>query len=362
MDGDTRVDGGRSGAAAGAPVRVALFGFGRVGRRMAALLARRDGVEIAAVISRSLAGQPARDHVPDVPKGVTIVSDVTRALEDAHPDVVLHATVPVLNEAAGQITEAVRARAHVISTCEELAYPWVVHREAAEALDREARAAGVSVLGTGVNPGFVFDALVLEALSARSHPGAITVSRVTDASGFGPAVRGRLGLGLAPAAFEQRIASGGIAGHLGFRESMDMIAAALGTEVQRFEESIKPLIADRTEDGLTQGTAAGLMQQAIGTCAGGMRFDFRLSLHVRPESLGLEVRDSVSIEDGGATHEIQVRPASPPVETAAAQVVNAIPRILAAEPGLRTRLDVAAPTPWMALPRAVARKGLGPAR
>lgn len=349
--GDARVDGGRSGAAARAPVRVALFGFGRVGRRMAALLARRDGVEIVAVISRSLAGQPARKHVPELQADVAIAPDAPRALADARPDVVLHATVPVLAEALGQITGAVRSRAHVISTCEELAYPWVVHREAAETLDREARTAGVSVLGTGVNPGFVFDALVLEALSARSHPAAVVVSRVTDASGFGPAVRGRLGLGLAPAAFEQRISSGGIAGHIGFRESMDMIAAALGTEVQTFEESITPLIADRAEDDLAQGTAAGLVQQAIGTCAGGLRFDFRLSLHVRPESLGLEVLDSVSIEDGGAAHEIQVRPAAPPVETAAAQVVNAIPGVLTAEPGLHTRLDLRGSVPWITLPR-----------
>ena len=338
----------RSGDPARGPIRVALFGFGRVGRRMAALLARRDGVDVVAVVSRSLAGQPARSHEPGLPEDLVIVSDARRALSEARPDVVLHATVPVLHEALGQITEAVRVRAHVISTCEELAYPWVVHRDAAETLDREARRAGVSVLGTGVNPGFVFDVLVLAALSARSHPAAVAVSRVTDASGFGPAVRGRLGLGLTPAAFEQRIASGGIAGHIGFRESMDMIAAALGTEVQCFEESINPLIADRAEDGIVPGTAAGLVQQATGTCAGGLRFDFRLSLHVRPKSLGLEVLDSVSIEDDGSTHEIQIRPASPPVETAAAQVVNAIPQILAAEPGLRTRLDLGTPTPWIA--------------
>jgi 2,4-diaminopentanoate dehydrogenase len=351
MDAGTRTGDGRSGGSTRGPVRVALYGFGRVGRRMAAVLARRDGVEVVAVISRSLAGQSTHSHVPELPTGVAIAGDAARALADARPEVVLHATVPVLKEAAGQITAAVRARAHVISTCEELAYPWAVHRDIAEALDREARTAGVSVLGTGVNPGFVFDALVLEALSARSHPSVIAVSRVTDASGFGPAVRDRLGLGLAPAAFEQRISSGGIAGHVGFRESMDMIAAAMGTEVQSFEESIKPLIADRAEDGIAPGTAAGLVQQAIGTCAGRLRFDFRLSLHVRPQLLGLEILDSVSIEDGGATHEIQVRPASPPVETAAAQVVNAIPLVLPAEPGLRTRLDLRAPAPWVVLPR-----------
>jgi 4-hydroxy-tetrahydrodipicolinate reductase len=342
------MDARRSGEA-GASVRVALFGFGRVGRRIAALLARRDGVEIVAVISRSLGGRSAREFVPELPAALTVAADASRALAAARPGVVLHATVPSLAEALGQITGAVRARAHVISTCEELSYPWVIHRDAAEALDRAAREAGVGVLGTGVNPGFVFDALVLEALSARSCPTAIVVSRVTDASGFGPAVRERLGLGLTPAAFEGRIASGGIAGHIGFRESMDLLAAAMGTGVRGFEESIKPLIADRREDGIAEGTAAGLVQRAIGTCPGGLRFDFRLSLHVRPAALGLEVLDSIAIEDAGAAHEIQVRPASPPVETAAAQVVNAIPAMLTAPPGLHTRLDLRA-VPWVALP------------
>jgi 4-hydroxy-tetrahydrodipicolinate reductase len=337
------------------PVRVALYGFGRVGRRMAALLARRDGVAVVAVISRSLTGHPARDLVPDLPEGATIVPDARRAFADARPDVVLHATVPTLKEAVAQITEAVRARAHVISTCEELAYPWVAHREIAETLDQEAREAGVSVLGTGVNPGFVFDALVLEALSARSFPSAITVSRVTDALGFGPAVLDRLGLGLTAAAFEQRTSSGGIAGHIGFRESMDLIAAAMGTEVESFTESIKPLIADRPETDIAPRTTAGLVQQAIGVCAGGLRLDFRLSVHIRPQLLGLEIVDSVKIEDAGSTtHEIQVRPAALPVETAAAQVVNSIPGILTAKPGLRTRLDVRGSVPWMALRKATA--------
>lgn len=340
------MDGGES---ARAPVRVALYGFGRVGRRMAAVLARRDGVQVVAVISRSLAGQPARRHVPDLPEVLAVAADAGRALADVRPDVVLHATVPTLNEAAAQITEAIRAGAQVISTCEELAYPWVAHRKAADVLDREAREAGVAVLGAGVNPGFVFDALVLEALSARSFPSEIAVSRVTDASGFGPAVRERLGLGLTAAAFEARIASGGIAGHIGFRESMDMIGAAMGTRVERFDESIRPLIAERAEEGVAQGTAAGLVQQAIGTCGGGLRFDFRLSLHIRPQALGLDVVDQVRIQDGDAAHEIQVRPASPPVETAAAEVVNAIPAVLAAAPGLRTRLDLGGRTPWISL-------------
>ncbi len=336
-----------------AGVRVALYGVGQVGRRVAAILGHRAGVDVVAVISRSLAGQPARAIVPELPAGLVITGDAARTLTEARPDVTLHATAPRLSEVLDQLTLAIEARCHVISSCEELAYPWVVHRSIAETLDRQARRSGVSVLGTGVNPGFVFDALVLEALSSRWSPAAIAVSRVTDASSFGPAVRRRLGLGLGPTEFDTLVAAGEVAGHVGFRESMDLVAAAFGVDVETFEESITPLIADRDGVGVAAGQTAGFTQQAIGTCRGGLRFDFRLFLHLWPQTVGLEVIDSVKIHDGGTTFEIQVRPASLALDTAAAQMVNAIPHILSAEPGLRTRLDMRGPTPWFAFPTNV---------
>lgn len=340
-----------AGAANRVPVRVALFGFGQVGRRAATLLARRAGVEVVSLISRSLAGRPARDVVPDLPEGLVIAADAERAFAETKPHVVLHATAPRLAEVFDQLTLAVRAGCHVISSCEELAYPWVVHRDMAEALDREARRFGVSLLGTGVNPGFVFDALVLEALGPRWNPTAISVSRVTDASSFGPAVRGRLGIGLTPAEFDAMAAAGNVAGHVGFRESMDLIAAAFGASVETFEESIKPLIADRDQAGVTAGLTVGFVQRALGTSGGRLRFDFRLSLNLWPQAVGLEVIDSINVEDGGAAYEVQVRPASLPLETAAAQMVNAIPHIMVAGPGLRTRLDMRGPTPWLSFPK-----------
>ncbi len=334
-------------------VRVALFGFGQLGRRAGTILTRRAGVDVVAVFSRSLAGRPACTVVPDLPAHLTITEDVEKTLAEMRPDVVLHATAPRLLEVLDQLTLAIEARCHVISSCEELAYPWVAHREAAEALDRQARRAGVSVLGTGVNPGFVFDALVLEALSSRWNPTAIAVSRVTDASSFGPAVRGRLGLGLGPAQFDLQVAAGEVAGHIGFRESMDLVAAALGLEVELFEESLSPLIADRDGAGITAGQTAGFAQKATGMCNRGLRFDFRLLLHLWPQAIGLEVIDSVRIDDGDATYELQVRPASIALDTAAGQMVNVIPHVLVGEPGLRTRLDLRGPSPWFGFPAEI---------
>jgi 4-hydroxy-tetrahydrodipicolinate reductase len=335
-------------------IRIALFGFGHVGRRLATILARRAGVEIVAVVSRSRGGQPAHQHVPDLPAHLMIHADAERVLRESRPQVVLHATTPRLPEVLDQLLLAVRTGSHVISSCEELAYPWIVHRAEAETLDQEARRAGVSVLGTGVNPGFVFDALVLDALGSRWAPTAITVSRVSDASAFGDAVRRRLGLGLPPADFDEIAASGSAAaGHVGFRESMDLVAAALGVQLENFVESLKPIVADRDDAGVAAGTTAGFFQLAEGECRGGLRFEFRLSLHLRPASIGLEVIDSVAITDRDRVHEIQVRPASVGLDSAAAQIANAIPHIVTGEPGLRTLLDMRGPVPWVTFPEAV---------
>jgi len=335
-------------------IRVALFGFGQVGRRLAAILARRAGVEIVAIISPSLAGQPARQHVPDLSADLTIAGEAQAALAESRPQVVLHATAPYLAEVLDQLLLGVRMGSHVISSCEELAYPWVVHRAEAETLDREARRAGVSVLGTGVNPGFVFDSLVLDALGSRWAPTAITVTRVSDASAFGPAVRRRLGLGLPPADFEKIAAAGAsAAGHVGFRESMDMVATALGLQIEAFEESMKPIVAAAADAGVEVGTTIGFHQIATGACRGGLPIEFRLTLHLRPASMELEVIDSVAITDRGRVFEIQVRPASVGLDSAAAQIVNAIPHILTAEPGLRTRLDMRGPVPWVTFPEVV---------
>ena len=312
------------------PVRVAIYGFGNVGRQAAALLERRAGVELVAVIGRS--------------------DDAAQVLAHAGPEVVLHATVPSLDQALPQLLLAIRAGCQVVSTCEELAYPWIAHREHAEHLDREARQHGVTVLGTGVNPGYVFDALVLHALAPAWSPARIEVSRVTDASEFGEAVRGRLGLGLAPADFRSMTADGRIAGHVGFRESMDLCAAGMGTRLESFREWFEPIEADRQGEGLTAGLTAGFEQRAAGTTPEGLVFDFRIVVHLWPAAVGIDVADTIRIVDGDRPYELRVRPACPPVRTAAAQLVNALPRLLAADAGLRTLLDLAAPVPWLTWP------------
>ena len=47
----------------------------------------------------------------------------------------------------------------VVSTCEEMAYPWWTQPEASARLDEAGKAGGVACLGTGINPGFVLDLL-----------------------------------------------------------------------------------------------------------------------------------------------------------------------------------------------------------
>jgi 4-hydroxy-tetrahydrodipicolinate reductase len=322
-------------------MRVALYGYGNVGRQAAALLSRRAGVELMAIIGRSAAGEVAQ------PSGLVVEQDAAAALERTRPDLVLHATVPTLVEALPQLLLAVSRGCHVVSTCEELAYPWIAHPTQANQLDTAARQNNVVVIGTGVNPGYVFDALVLAALGPRWTPLRIEVSRVTDASGFGATVRGRLGLGIPLADFRAMTADGRIAGHIGFRESMDLCAAAMGCQVQSFREWFEPIDADREAQDVTHGLTAGFKQSASGQAVEGPAIDFDIVVHLWPEAIGMHVADTVKVLDGERWHELELRPACQPVETAAAKLVNVMPHVLVAEPGLRTSLDLPSTVPWI---------------
>ena len=71
---------------------------------------------------------------------------------------------------------------NVVSSCEELSYPYEKSPVLAARLDRLARENGVAVLGTGVNPGFLMDAWPLFMTGVCAEVKEIKASRVQDAS------------------------------------------------------------------------------------------------------------------------------------------------------------------------------------
>src|SRR5579862_4614586 len=183
-------------------MKVSLYGAGGVGRRVSGILARRADFEVLGPFSRSQRDEALR----------------------CGADVVVIATTSFLDEVASDIRVAVAAGSNVITTAEEAAYPWDEHRVLAETIDTLAKSHGVSVLGGGVNPGFAFDALVLTASGACSEVESITVERVVNLSGFSEAILKRLGIGHPPEEFGAMVQAGDITGHIGFPQSMRVVA------------------------------------------------------------------------------------------------------------------------------------------
>lgn len=204
-------------------MRVSIYDAGQAGTAVAALLRERPGVEVLG------------------PFGV---AEREQALGGG-ADVVVIATTSFLHEIAYDIRVAIEARSHVLTSAEEAAYPWATDPVLAEELDALARTHRVTMLGAGLNPGLAFDALVLTALGATAAVSALRVERVVDLSGFGPSVLRRIGVGHTADAFVAGVAAGTITGHIGFPQSMWLVAARLGIDIETIDRETSPIVAER---------------------------------------------------------------------------------------------------------------------
>ncbi len=302
------------------------YGLGSIGLGIVRLLLGRPDVELvgAVDVAPEKVGRDLGELVGAGELGVRVTSDPACA-EGA--DVVLHATHSHLAQVAPQLLGLVRLGANVISTCEELAYPWFHHAEEASRLDEAARAHGVTVTGVGVNPGFVMDLLPVVLSAACAIVRSVRVERRVDLENRREALRRKAGVGLSEEEFWDGIESGTL-GHVGLPESVALIGAALGWSLD--------LIADHVEPVFLRGRkeVAGLHQVARGLVDGEerIRLDLILALGVASEDrIRIEGEPSLEAEIPGGVHGDQAT---------CAIAVNAIPTVVQAPPGLRTVLEL----------------------
>ena len=187
----------------------------------------------------------------------------------------------------------------MITTAEEAAYPWANYAGLAYELDAKARAARVTLLGTGVNPGFTFDALVLTASGASWDVSGFDVERIVDISGYGEAILRRSGVGFTRDQFERGCNEGSITGHIGFAQSMYVVAHALGRDIERIERSITPILSETALEvsgvAIAPGETAGFTQRHVAIVDGAPWFVAHLVAHVAMKDAGLVPRDTIEI-------------------------------------------------------------------
>jgi 2,4-diaminopentanoate dehydrogenase len=330
------------GNAAEGSVPVVVMGLGFIGQLIArAALASPEVTLVGAVdVSPQLAGKKLGELIGDPSASIRVEKDLRSALGRHKDVVVLHSTGSRLQDVQAELLGAVRAGANVISTCEELAFPWVTHEELASELEGAARKAGVSVLGCGVNPGFVFDRLVATAGQVCGPVRRVFAERIVDARTRREALQRKIGAGLTEEEFADLSDKDQI-GHLGLLESAALCSLGLGLDCDDFEEELTAVIAEEDITGgafpVKKGRVAGIFQTAIGLEDGQERVRLELTLAVGADNPG----DRIVI-DAEPRLELEMKGGIAGDLATANILVNAAPRVLAAEPGLLTVLDLPA--------------------
>ncbi len=316
-----------------------VVGLGAIGRLVASCVLQHPELELVGAADPRFAGRPLSELVagaPDVP----VAENGAAAYRKARGGVALICTGSLLEEVAPEIESAMRAGLHVVSSCEELANASFVDPELADLLDRNARRAGVGVLGTGVNPGFVLDRLPATLGAVVGEVRRVEALRVIDVATRREALQRKIGLGLTVEEFE-RLGEEGAVGHVGLSESCALLTDGLGIEVDEVEEELDPIVAEEAvvvgDLRVEAGRVRGLRQIAMAFDEG--REVARVTLEV---GLGLEnPRDWFRIESDPSLE--MVVPGGIPGERATAwALVNAAPRVAGADAGLLSVLDLPA--------------------
>jgi len=322
-------------------IRVVQYGVGPIGASIVKLMRQKPGIEIVGAIDKDPA-KAGRDlgavvGAPDAPWSIPVSARAADLLERP-VDAVVHTTLSYLASVMEQILECLAAGCCVVSTCEELAYPWRKHPELSNRLDAAAKEEGVALIGTGVNPGFVMDKLVLTLSAVAQRVDSAKAVRVVDASKRRLPLQKKIGAGMTPDEFRAQVAAGVIKHH-GLPESVAMVADGFGFTIDDITETIEPVIARETVKTefleVAPGQVAGVHQVARGTSKGAEKIYMELQMYVGAnepaDSIELKGEPNLSLVIPGGTHG--------DIATAAV-VVNAIPHILAAPAGLRTSRDL----------------------
>jgi hypothetical protein len=227
-------------------IRVIQYGLGPIGSAVARHVVGRPGLELVGGVDVDPAkiGQDVGQVIGlEHPLGLTVAENLGQILADTEADVVLHTTSSYFDLFRPQIVQILEAGLDIVSTAEELSFPWLAHPEDAAEIDALARRVGKTVLGTGVNPGFIMDSLPLNLTAICLKVDRIEVTRVINASLRRGPFQAKIGSGMSVDDFKARMAAGRM-GHVGLPESMHMVFDTLGKELVRYEDSVEPVLAE----------------------------------------------------------------------------------------------------------------------
>lgn len=344
------------------PIKTVVLGTGQMGTGIIRLLQQKPGLQLVGVYARR-AQRAGLDVgtvlVPQQRIGLRVAGDLPTMLRQTRPHLAIHATCSRVTQALEEITTLLRHRVNVISIAEEMAYPAYAAPHDAHTIHSLALDSGVSVVGTGINPGFVFDLLIVALSGVCWRVDAITATRVNDLSPYGPSVLASQGVGLTPHAFEQGVIDGTVAGHIGFPESIHTIADALGWRIDRITQQRVAIVSTVRRETpfitIEAGQTAGCMHTATAYVNETPVIQLIHPQQVQPQQENVETGDRIDIHGEPAVH-LSISPEIPGGVGTVALAVNMIPQVMNAAPGLQSMRELPVPAAFMGDVRTLLRK------
>jgi len=324
-------------------IRVIQYGLGPIGIATVNLILTKPGMEIvgAVDIAKEMVGKDLGEILGRQPLGVHVTDNAERLFSKVQADVVVHTAGSRLKRIFGQVEEILRGGKNLVSSAEELLFATPENAEMSGRIDKLAREKGVTVLGTGVNPGFVMDALPLTLTGVCHEVREIHVERVVDAGTRRHPLQRKIGAGMTPELFREKVAEKAM-GHVGLRESLYLIADRLHFVLDEVRESVEPVIAEKPLKtayfDLKPGDVAGIRNIGEGLKEGKKILTLDLRIYIGAEN----PYDAVRIV-GSPDLNLRIEGGVAGDQATAAILVNSIPAVIAAAPGLFTVKDLPAP-------------------
>ena len=314
-------------AAGSGPIKVMHVGLGPIGIGVVKQVAERKGFKIVGAVDIDPA-KVGRDlgEIAGLsrPLRVKVTDDVKKAVKAGGPDVAVLCTSSSLKKVTPQIEALLKLKVPIVSTTEELAYPTKANMRWARVIHQAAKTAKVAVLGTGVNPGFVMDALPIALTGVCERVDAVRIDRIQDARIRRLPFQQKIGAGLTREQFQAKVDDGSVR-HVGLTESVSMIADAMGWKVDRITDEIQPKIAATTVASeflaVDPGYVCGIVQDGIGYRDGKPI----ITLHMEAYLGAPESYDAVEI-DGSPALKMKLAGGVHGDIATASIVVNSLPR------------------------------------
>jgi len=330
-------------------VKVIVWGLGAMGSGMAKMLLNKKGVDIVGAVGRGAKIGKSMYEVIGVERGdrpEVLIGSPEDVITEKAADVVLCCTDSYTSKAFDRLKFVLEKKINVVSSAEEMSYPKAQEPELANQLDAIAKANGVSILGTGINPGLIMDLLVVVMTGCCESVDSILSRRVNSLSPFGPVVMEEQGIGITVDEFKKGVETGHLAGHVGFHESINMIADAIGWKVDKITQSMDPITTDvdrKSPYGFAKaGNVAGVAMKGFGYIDGELKIEMDHPQQIEPEQVGVQTGDYVIIK-GTPNINMVNSPEVPGGIGTIAMCVNMIPQIINAKPGLQSMITLPVP-------------------